>query len=416
MQRSEVRVVVWGAATFACLLAATFVIRPVRDALVLDGKPELIPALFSASFAAMLVLAPAWGWVIGRVPRKRFVAAGYHVVAACLLGFIALINTAVDPIIVGRVFYVWSAVANLFVVSVFWSVCADVLGPDTARRLYGPIAVGGTVGALVGPALAKALIAWHGGIVGVLIAGAVLVELAVIGVGQLERAGAALADTNDARAEQPVPGRAIDGLRDLARSPYLAGIGLYALLTACAATFVYLEQAGIVKAAFATPAARTDFFATVDLFTNLGVLVIQGVVIGPLLGWVGVGVALAVLPVLQGGGMIALIAAPSLTTLVIVQVATRAAQHGVIRPGRELLFTVVPRDEKYRAKNVIDTLIYRSGDVGSAWLHLGLVGASIGGGALLAVSLPITALWIGTAVALGFGFRRRKKLAARPSS
>jgi AAA family ATP:ADP antiporter len=299
----------------------------------------------------------------------------------------------------------------VFLVSVFWSVCADLLGPGTARRLFGPIAVGGTVGAVVGPLLAKALVGWLAfGIEGVLVAGAVLIQLGLIGVYGLERAARRLGDTRDATMVEPVRGGALDGLSDLGRSPYIAGVALYVLFTACAATFVYLEQAGIVKAALPDRVARTDYFATVDLYTNGLVLVIQAVVAGPLLGWLGVGVVLAILPAIQGVGIVSLLVAPSLTMLVAVQVASRAVQHGLIRPARELLFTVVTRDQKYRAKSTIDTLIYRAGDVGSAWLHLGLVTAGLGGLSLLAVSLPIAGAWLVTSIYLGVGFARRRDL------
>jgi len=406
--------VVWAATTFACLLAATFVIRPVRDALVLEGKPELLPWLFTATLVATVALAPAWGWLIGRVSRRRFVSIAYHVLAAVMIGFVATIEAELDPVALGRVFYVFSAVANLFVVSVFWSVCADVLGPDTARRLYGPIAVGGTVGALVGPLATKVLIgSLHVGVTGVLIAAAVLFELALIGIARLEVAARALGDTPAAAAGTAVEGGALDGLRDVARSPYLGGIGVYVVLTACAGTFVYLEQAGIVQRALPDRAVRTEFFATIDLYTNAAVLVIQAVIAGPLVGWLGVGVALALLPAIQGAGLIALLAVPTLTTLVVVQVASRATQHGLIRPSRELLFTVVSRDQKYRAKNVIDTLLYRLGDVGSAWLHLGLVSAGFGGMALLAASLPLAGAWLVTSIFLGVGFRRRRLLSRK---
>jgi AAA family ATP:ADP antiporter len=409
--RAELEVIVWGAVAFACLLAATFVIRPVRDALVLEkGRLDLLPVLFSATFVATLVLAPLWGSLLGRVPRRRFVSIGYHVTAACLLGFLVLIHTDAEPRFVGRVFYVWAAVANLFVVSVFWSVCADVLGPETARRLYGPIAVGGTVGAIAGPLLAKALVGWLDvDVDGVLVAAVVLIELGLFCVYGLERAGRRLADTPTAATVEPVRGHALDGLTDVGRSPYLAGIAAYVVFTACAATFVYMEQAGIVEAAIPDRGERTEFFATVDLYTNIGVLLIQAFVAARVLGWLGVGGVLAILPTIQAVGIIALLGAPTLATLVVVQVASRAVQHGLIRPGRELLFTVVSREQKYRAKNVIDTLIYRFGDVGSSWLHLGLVTAGLGGLSMLAVSLPIAGVWLATSIYLGVGFHRRRQ-------
>jgi AAA family ATP:ADP antiporter len=409
----EAAVVVWAAATFACLLAATFVLRPVRDALALDGDPDFIPVLFTATFVAMLVLAPAWGWLVGRFDRRRFVAVALHATTATVLGFLALVASEADPAAVGRVFYVWSAVTNVFVVSVFWSVLADVLGPDTARRLYGPIAVGGTAGALLGPLVAR-LLAGAFGVAGVLVAAAALFQLAALGLVGLDRAARRLGDTPAAASVEPVAGASLDGLRDVVRSRYLAGVALYVVCVATAGTFVYLEQADLVHAALPDRDARTELFATIDLFTQGATLVLQALVAAPLIGWLGAGAVLAILPVIQGAGLVALLAAPTVGTLIAVQIASRATQHGLMRPARELLFTVVARAEKYRAKSVIDTLIFRFGDVSSSWLHFGLVVAGLAGAGVLVVTLQVTALWIATAVFLGAGFRRRA--AAKPAA
>ena len=403
----EAAVVVWAAATFACLLAATFVLRPVRDALPLEGDLDFIPVLFTATFVALLVLSPAWGWLLGRFDRRRFVAIALHVTTALVLVFLALIEAAVDPVLVGYVFYVWAAVTNVFLVSVFWSVLADVLGPETASRLYGPIAVGGTAGALLGPLLAK-LLAHYTGVEGVLLAAAVLLQLAALGLIGLDRAARALGDIPTAKSEDPVAGKVLDGLRAVARSPYLAGVGVYVLCVAAAGTFLYLEQAGIVKAALPDARTRVELFALIDLFTQSVTLVLQAMVTAPLIRRFGVGAVLAILPLVQGAGLVILLATPTLGVLIAVVVIGKAMTHGIMRPARELLFTVVPRDEKYRAKNVIDTLIFRFGDVGSSWLHHGLVVAGLAGTGLLVVALPVTALWLATAVFLGLGFRRRR--------
>jgi AAA family ATP:ADP antiporter len=403
----EAAVVIWAAATFACLLAATFALRPVRDALPLEGDLDFIPWLFTATFVALLVLSPAWGWVLGRFDRRRFVAIALHATTALVLGFLALIEAAADPAVVGYVFYVWAAVTNVFLVSVFWSVLADVLGPETARRLYGPIAVGGTAGALVGPLIAK-LIAHHGGTGGVLLAAAALFQLAALGLVGLERAARALGDTPAAASTEPVAGEILDGLRDVGRSPYLGGVGIYVLCVAAAGTFLYLEQAGIVKAALPDTDTRVELFALIDLFTQAVTLVMQAVVSARLIRWLGVGAVLAILPIVQAASLVVLLATPTLDVLIAVMVIGKFTTHGVMRPARELLFTVVPRGEKYRAKNVIDTLVFRFGDVGSSWLHHGLVAAGLAGTGLLFVALPVTALWLATAAFLGLGFRRRR--------
>lgn len=407
--RRELLVAVWGALTFGAVLASYFVFRPVRDALVLDGKPEDIPAIFTATFLAVSVISPLWSGLLARGGgRRKYVPRAFHAFAACWLGFGLLVYSEAAPVAVGRVFYVWSAVFNMFVVSVFWSLLADLLGPDVAKRLYGPIAAGGTGGAILGPILTRELVGVVG-VHGILVLSAVLLELGALSLAMLRRAGERLETPPPADEAPPEPAlpAAFRGLARL-RTPYLLAIVGYVLCTATAATFLYLEQAGITKVALASREARTAFFADIDLWTNLLTLGAQTLLAAPLLARFGPGVVLCVLPLAQGIGISSLVESPTLGTLMWVIVATRTATHGLTRPSRELLFTVVSRDDKYRAKNAIDTIGYRLGDVSSAWLHKLLV--SFGGGsvALVAAALPLVAGWLALAVFLGIGFRRRR--------
>ncbi len=400
--KSEVAVAVWGAATFGALLASYSAFRPVRDALILDGDPDQLPWLFTATFVAVSIVSPLWGAAVARSPR-RVVPIAFHVFAACALGFFAVIRGGTAPVTVGRVFYVWSAVFNLFVVSVFWSLLADLLGPGVARKLYGPIAAGGTVGAFVGPLLTKELVGTIG-VAGVLVMSAALLELAVIGTAQLRRVAR---EVETMEADPPVEGGALDGLRHVARSPYLASIVGYVLCTACAATFVYLAQAKIVHGALPGRVARTDFFSTIDLWVSAVTFVVQLAIAGPLIRLVGPGLVLCVLPLVQGIGIAWLVSAPSLGALAVIAIAGRSATHGLTRPARELLFTVIPRADKYRAKNVIDTMVYRLGDFGSSWLNKGL--AAAGAMVLTLAAVPLTLVWLAMAGWLGVAFRRRAK-------
>jgi AAA family ATP:ADP antiporter len=405
--RRELLVAVWGAITFGAVLASYFAFRPVRDALVLDGNPDQIPALFTATFVAVSLVSPAWSALLARGGRRRYVPRAFHVFAACSLGFAALVRAEVAPLAVGRVFYVWSAVFNVFIVSVFWSLLADLLGPGVARRVYGPIAAGGTGGALLGPLLTRELVGTIG-VAGVLLMSAALLELGAASLHALRRAGEALEGApavDDAPPEPALPA-AVRGLARL-RSPYLLAIVGYVLCTATAATFMYLEQASITKLLVPTREARTELFATIDLWTNLATFAAQTLLAAPLLTRLGPGVVLAALPLAQGLGITALATAPSIAVLTLAMVATRTATHGLTRPARELLFTVVDRDDKYRAKNAIDTVVYRFGDFSSSWLYLGLVSLGAGSAALVAAAVPLVALWLALAAALGIGFRRR---------
>jgi len=415
-RRAKLAVAILGAVTFAALLASYSAFRPVRDTLILDGDLDQIPWLFLATFVAVSVVSPMWSALLAKHSRPRSVPLALHVFAACEVGFFFAVRAQIAPISVGHVFYVWSAVFNLFVVSVFWSLLADLLGPGTARQLYGPIAAGGTVGTIIGPLLTKWLVGTIG-IAGVLLMSAVLLELAVIGVHRVRRAAARLdrdavrdaGPTRPARDDQPeapAGGGAFTGIAHVAKSPYLSTIVGYVLCTSCVATFLYFQQAGIVKAAIADRAARTEYFASIDVWMSGLTLILQTLIARPALGKFGPGIVLAVLPLAQLTGLSMLVAAPSLAVLAVVQVIGRATTHGLTRPARELLFTVVSRDEKYRAKNAIDTIGYRFGDVASSWLQKGLALAG-GATALVGVAIPLTAIWLGFALVLGAGFRRR---------
>ncbi|HEU4731091.1 MAG TPA: MFS transporter, partial [Kofleriaceae bacterium] len=372
---TRLRVAAWGAVTFGAVLASYSAFRPVRDALILGGNPDQIPWVFLGTFLAISVVSPAWSAVLARWSRRRVIPLAYHAFAACMVAFFVIIHAGVAPIAVSRVFYVWSAVFNLFVVSVFWSLLADLLGPSTARRIYGLIAAGGTIGTLVGPALTRLLV--HAiGVAGVLLMSALLLELAVIGLHGVRRAATRLppdeAFEPAGDPDEPAGGGAFTGIVHVVRSPYLAAVVGYVLCTAFAATFLYLRQARIVHDAISGAAERADYFASIDLWVAGGALALQLWVARPALGRFGPGAVLAVLPLIQITGLTTLVLAPSLAALALVQVVGRAVTHGLTRPARELLFTVVSRDDKYRAKNAIDTIGYRFGDLSSSWLNKGL--------------------------------------------
>ena len=408
--RTELCVAVWSAVTFGALLAASSVARPVRDALALDGNPDQIPWLFTGTFAAMVVVVPVWGTVVVKNPRT-LVPRAFHFFAGCALVFFALMHQGVAPLATGRVFYVWSAVFNMIVVSAFWSLLADLFDPDTAKKLYGPITAGGTIGAFAGPALTRFSLEYID-VPDLLLVLTGFLELAVIGVHQVRRYGTRLAIGT--AHEQPLPPDPFAGLKRILENRFLAAIAGFVLCTSTAATFLYLAQAGIVKTGLHDRHARTEFFATVDTWTQAVTFVVQLVIARPLLRWLGPGILLCMLPLVQCGSIVALVTAPTLVTLAIVQVTSKTVQHGINRPARELLFTVVSRDDKYRAKNVIDTLVLRFGDFGASWLYTGLVAMSAGAGILTLAAIPLTAGWLVLALALGAGFRRRASAQETP--
>jgi AAA family ATP:ADP antiporter len=342
------------------------------------------------------------------------------VFALCAFGFAIAHSSDLDPVTVGRVFYVWGALFSLFVVSVFWSLLADLLGPTSASRLYGPIAAGGTVGTIVGPALTRAFVADIGD-GGVLVMSGVLLELAVVCLFALRRAAADV-DRSSATlrvaarsgeagpfdrggGDRPVPGGAFDGLVHVVRSPYLRSIVGYVLCTSITATFIYLQRVDIVKGAKLADHARTQFFASIDLWVAVCALVLQTLAAAPLIKRFGPGRVLCVLPVIQLVGLSVLVGKPELDSVFVVLVAGAAATHGLTRPARELLFTVIGRDDKYRAKNVIDTVGYRLGDTVSGFLGQGL--GEVAGGLLVGVAGAIAVGWIALARLLGNRFDKQ---------
>ncbi len=417
LRRDEGPAALWAGVGFAAVLGSYFLLRPVRDAFGIEGDPSRLPWLFTATFVAMLVVAAPWGALVARAPRRLLVPISYRAFVVQLLGFAALVGWNVAPDVVGKVFYVWLSVFNLFVVSVFWSTCAELARPEQGRRLFGPIAAGGTAGAIVGPLITRSLATevepWV-----LLVIAAALLEAAVWAIAAVERHGRRLAAATDAGADgrtsnPPAPsspaivgGHPLRGLANLTRSPYLAGIAAYALCAAILATFVYLQQAEIARAALPDRATRTRFFADVDLWTNLATILLQLALVSRLLRWLGPGIVLAALPLVQAAGIVGLTLAPGLVMATAVSASGRAATHALSRPARELLFTAVSREDRYKTKNVIDTLVYRFGDFGSSWLHRGLAAAGV---ALTAVALPLAAAWVVLALGLGVGHRRRAR-------
>jgi ATP:ADP antiporter, AAA family len=446
LRPGEAAAVAWAALMFFAVLACYSLLRPARDALVLDGDPAFIPWLFTATFLAMLAIAPPWGAMVARWPRAALVPRVYRAFALQLLIFAAVLSWGRAPLLVGKIFYVWVSIFNLFVVSVFWSLCADLARPEQGKRIFGLIAAGGTAGALAGPALTR-ILAEHLSTAALLVIATALLELAVWCARQLDAAGrrlqllrsqavaeaaghaaletargAALETARDAAspqapaaavtdaarddrgAAQAIGGSALAGLTRIVRSPYLAGIAFYILCTACLATFVYLRQAGIVKHALPDRGARTAFFAEVELWTSLAALALQVLVTGRALRWLGVGAVLAVLPIVQGCGMLLLVSTPTLAVATAVSSIGRACTHALARPSRELLFTAASREDRFKAKNVIDTFVYRFGDFASAWVTHALAVAAIAAGFVV---VPLALLWTATAAALGLAYRRR---------
>ncbi|HTI48729.1 MAG TPA: MFS transporter [Casimicrobiaceae bacterium] len=411
VQPEEVRALTWSFAYFFCLLAGYYVLRPLRDEMGIAGGVRNLQWMFTATFVVMLAAVPLFGWVVATLPRRRFIPLVYHFFVVNIAIFWLLMTLGVSVPIVARVFFVWISVFNLFAVSVFWSFMADLYTSEQGKRLFGFIAAGGSAGALLGPAITVAL-AVPLGHVNLLIVAALLLELAVLCARRLEAVAPARQDAPRPAEGKGLGGGWLAGLAMVLRSPYLAGIALWVLLLSIAGTFLYFQQANIVAAASDDPAVRTRIFATIDLVVGILTIIVQCLATGPLIARFGVGRAAAFLPLVFGVGFLVLAWTPALFVVIAFQALQRTANFAVSNPAREVLFTVLDREEKYKAKNVIDIVVFRGADAVAGWLFSALRGAGLGLTAISLVAVPLCAAWLGLALALGRAQEARARATA----
>ncbi|MGA7799366.1 MAG: MFS transporter, partial [Gammaproteobacteria bacterium] len=371
-------------AYFFCLLCAYYILRPIRDEMGIQGGVRNLQWVFTATFVAMLLAVPVFGWAVARFPRRRLVPLVYYFFIANLLVFFVLFKVQVAGPWVARAFFVWVSVFNLFVVSVFWSFMTDLFTNAQARRLFGLIAAGGSFGAIVGPALTAAL-AERLGPTNLLPVSVALLCAAVICVHALVYVGRRSLDNamgGSGGDDEPIHGGVFAGAVRVVRSPYLLGIGAFTVLYTTLSTFLYFEQAHIVSRAFTDAGERTTLFATIDLAVNLLTVLTQLLVVARLVERFGLATALALIPLGAAAGFAVLGLYPTLAVLVVFQVVRRAGNYALTRPAREMLYTVVPREDKYKSKNFNDTVIYRGGDAVSGWAFALLSAAGLGLAAL----------------------------------
>lgn len=406
----ELRALGWSWLYIFAVLSAYYILRPIRDEMGVASGVENLPWLFTGTLLGMLLVNPPFAALVARLPRARFIAIAYRFFIANLLVFVFFMRVASveQNIWIGRIFFIWTSVFNLFVVSVFWALMVDVFDAEQGKRLFGFIAAGATLGGIVGSSI-TASSAQHVPATYLLLGSAILLEVAVFSVGRLSRLSDALRRRPAARSdESAIGGSALSGLIHAFKSPYLLNVSGYILLYSITSTFVYFVQADIARHSFADRAARTAFFAQLDLAVNILTLGAQLFLTGRVLRLLGVGMTLAVLPALTilGFGTLALM--PTLLVLVIYQVLRRAGNFAFARPSREVLFTVIPREDKYKAKSLIDTVIYRTGDQIGAWSYTGLGFLGLGMTAIAVVAIPLSAAWLLNGLWLG---RKQEALA-----
>ncbi len=388
----------WSFAYFFTLLAGYYVLRPLRDQMGIAGGVKNLPWLFTATFLSLLVAQPLYGALVARLPRVKFIPIVYHFFVANLVLFWVLLTFDVEKVIVARAFFVWVSVFNLFAVAVFWSFMADLFTAEQGKRLFGFIGAGGTAGALLGP-LVTILLSAPLGPVNLLIAAAAFLEAAVFCVHRVERVANAPTDVDP--RWQRVGGSALAALPELIRSPYLMGVATWVSLLSFGATIAYFAQANIVSTTIHDAATQTRLFAGIDLAVGLLSLATQVFATGRFLKRFGTGIAAAALPAVYVVGFAALAIAPSLSVVVTLQVTQRWMNFALANPARQVFFTVVGREEKYKAKNLIDVVIYRGSDALYGWVYDSLQALGLKLGAIALCALPVVAGWLILSTALG---------------
>lgn len=416
----EVKALLWATAYGFFILFSYYILRAVRDDISSADRGNL-QLLWTAVFFVMLGAVPLYSWVSSRLRRSVFVPLVNRFFIACLIGFfvaLQVLPTEARPWI-DRVFYVWTSVFALFVVTVFWGFVNDCFDNAQGRRLFAFIAVGSSLGGIAGSAV-TASIAEVVPIFSLLLISCIPLEAASWCVKPMSRwfGGTDLKafDRTDREAEEareeadePLAGDALSGIKVVFRSRYLLGIAAFIALMTFSSTILYFEQAHLVGEAFSDRGERTAFYAQIDLAVNVLTILFQVYLTARIMRAIGVGLSLALIPAITFFGFAALGTLPLLTVLVVVHVAYRAGRYGITRPAREVLFTVVGREQKYKSKAFIDAAVYRGGDLTSGWIFAGLQALGLSLGAIALAAAPVAGLWALLGLKLG---RRQDELAA----
>ena len=408
----ELGVVLWSFAYFFLLLAGYYVLRPLRDQMGIAGGVRNLPWMFTATFIALLVAQPLYGGLVARLPRARFIPVVYHFFTVNLALFWVLLALHVGTVWVARVFFVWVSVFNLFAVTVFWSFMADLFTSEQGKRLFGFIGAGGTAGALLGPVVTIALSVPLGPVNLLLVAMAFL-ELAVLCVYRLERAARPGGEVRAAaRADAPTEGARVGGsafaaITELATSPYLIGVAVWVSLLSFGGTFLYFQQAHIVSTTIHNAALQTRLFAAIDLGVGLLTLAMQSFVTARFLERFGVASAAAALPAVYVVAFAVLAFAPGLAAVVIFQILQRMMNFAISNPARQVFYTMVAREAKYKAKNLIDVVVFRGSDALYGWLFDLLQGLGLKLAAIAVCAIPAAVGWWVLSIVVGRSQERR---------
>jgi len=412
LRENETTLVLLSGLLFYTLMTSYNILKPIRDTMGLAGGVRDLENLFLFTLGVMALLTPVFGYLVRRFRREKFIPLVYRFFALNLVVFYLVLRQTDDGLImIGRVFFVWVSVFNLFVLSLFWAFMADGFGYRRSKRVFGIIAIGGTLGSMLGSGLTRLFIGWLTEANLILIS-IVFLEGSVWLVKYLSPRFRAAGFHDEGIHDRPIAKSAgegpLAGVSLLFKSSFLCGIGSYVFLYTFIGTLLYFLRSDVVHNLVPTRDARTALFADIYFWTNFLTLIGQLFVTGRFLKRFGAGAALIVLPVAMAVGAVILGTAPTLGVLVVFEVTRRAGNYTLVKPARETLFTLVDRNVRYKAKNFIDTFVYRSGDALGAlgFKLLGVLGIGMVGTALITV--PLSLAWAFVGFFLG---RRQKQLA-----
>lgn len=397
---NELRALWLGFAFHFLILTGYYIMRPIRDSIAAGSRLETLPWMFTATLGAMLLANAAFAAIVARLSRRKFIplAYGFFIINLALFFFLMKTCPPAQQVWIGRALYVWVSVFNLFNTAIFWAFMTDLFTVEQGKRLFGFIAVGGSLGAIAGAYLTKLYIRDLGP-ANLLALSAIMFAVAGCLVQFFPRGFVEQEQASE--AEKPIGGSIWSGLTHIGRSPYLMGLAASMLLYTITSTWAYFQQSDLTRAFLKSSDERTVFLANLEIWVNSITVLVQIFLTGRLLKWFGVGFTLVALPVVSLIGFAAMGFAPSLGLLAVFQIARRAAAYALMRPSREILFTVLRREDKYKVKSVTDTLGYRTGDQIGAWSYGGLHALGLGLSSISFIAVPVVFGWCGLSIWLG---------------
>lgn len=380
---------------FFCVLGGYFMVRPVRETVGTILGADRVADLFVVTWIASIAIVPIYGAICARFRRSTFLPWIYGFVGTALIGVGILLRAAGNSVAASQFFFVFISVLNLFMVSVFWSFLLELFNAGQTKRLFGVIAAGGTAGALIGPMATDVLVGGVGN-VGILFIGGGAFFLAVL----LQRVLIRIRNRTEwsepdaeATEERPIGGNPFAGFTLILRSPYLLGIALFVILLASVNTFLYFEQLRVVEATFSDVTQRTRVFSRLDYTVQTLTIIFQLTLTGRIAKKFGVGMLLTAVPILMFTGFLLLAAFGTFAVLAGVMITRRVGEYAFVRPGREMLFSRVDTESKYKAKNTIDVPVYRGGDAISGQVDSALAASGWTAAAVAMLGAAITVAW-----------------------